>query len=35
VLRERLGRSREQELNTALAEMLAIARDRLRTLRAS
>ena len=34
VLRERLGSPREQELTTALAEMLAIARDRLRTLRA-
>jgi len=34
VLRERIGRPREQELGTALHEMLAIARDRLRTLRA-
>ena len=33
VLRERLGNTREQELSTALAEMLAIARDRLGTLR--
>ena len=32
VLRERLANSREQELTTALAEMLAIARDRLGTL---
>ena len=35
VLRERLGNGREQELATALSEMLAIARDRLRTLRGS
>ncbi len=35
VLRERLANPREQELATALAEMLAIARDRLRTLRGS
>ena len=33
VLRERLANGREQELAAALAEMLAIARDRLRTLR--
>jgi OHCU decarboxylase len=32
VLRERIERSSEQELWTALQEMLAIARDRLRTL---
>ena len=35
VLRERLENPREQELATALGEMLAIARDRLRTLRGS
>lgn len=35
VLRQRIGRPREQELRTALHEMLAIARDRLRTLSAS
>jgi len=28
ILRERLGRSREQELDTALRELVAIARDR-------
>jgi 2-oxo-4-hydroxy-4-carboxy--5-ureidoimidazoline (OHCU) decarboxylase len=28
VLRERLGRTREQELDTALEELVAIARDR-------
>jgi 2-oxo-4-hydroxy-4-carboxy--5-ureidoimidazoline (OHCU) decarboxylase len=28
ILRERLGRSREQELDTALHELVAIARDR-------
>jgi 2-oxo-4-hydroxy-4-carboxy--5-ureidoimidazoline (OHCU) decarboxylase len=28
VLRERLGRTREQELDTALTELVAIARDR-------
>ena len=28
VLRERLGRTREQELDTALKELIAIARDR-------
>ena len=28
VLRERLERSRDEELNTALAELVAIARDR-------
>jgi OHCU decarboxylase len=33
VLRERIDRPREQELETALHEMLAIARDRLRKLR--
>ncbi len=33
VLRERLANGREQELTTALGEMLTIARDRLRTLR--
>ena len=33
VLRERIGRPREQELRTALHEMLAIARDRLGKLR--
>jgi OHCU decarboxylase len=33
VLRERLARPREQELQTALHEMLAIARDRLRVVR--
>ena len=32
VLRERIANPREQELRTALHEMLAIARDRLRTL---
>jgi OHCU decarboxylase len=32
VLRERIGQPRDQELRTALHEMLAIARDRLRTL---
>jgi OHCU decarboxylase len=32
VLRERIGNPREQELATALHEVLAIARDRLRTL---
>jgi allantoinase len=32
VLRERLPNSREQELRTALSEMFAIARDRLKTL---
>jgi OHCU decarboxylase len=32
VLRERIDRPRAQELQTALREMLAIARDRLRTL---
>jgi OHCU decarboxylase len=32
VLRERIGQPREQELRTALNEMLAIARDRLHTL---
>lgn len=35
VLRERLGNDREQELATALGEMLLIARDRLATLRSS
>jgi len=35
VLRERLANGREQELATALAEMLAIARDRLRSLQGS
>ena len=35
VLRARLNNAREQELPTALAEMLAIARDRLRKLRGS
>lgn len=34
VLRERLANARGQELRTALHEMLAIARDRLRTLQA-
>jgi OHCU decarboxylase len=34
VLESRLGRSREQELAAALHELLAIARDRLRTLSA-
>ena len=34
VLRARLANNREQELETALDEMLAIARDRLRTLTA-
>ena len=32
VLRTRLANEREQELGTALGEMLAIARDRMRTL---
>jgi 2-oxo-4-hydroxy-4-carboxy-5-ureidoimidazoline decarboxylase len=32
VMRERLGRAPDDELRTALSEMLAIARDRLRTL---
>jgi OHCU decarboxylase len=32
VLRERIGQPRERELRTALHEMLAIARDRLRKL---
>jgi OHCU decarboxylase len=32
VLRERLGRPRAEEMATALGEMLAIARDRLKTL---
>ena len=35
VLRERIERPREQELSTALHDMLAIARDRLTKLRAS
>ncbi len=35
VLRERLANGRDRELATALAEMLAIARDRLRTLQGS
>ena len=33
VMRERIGNPRERELATALADMVAIARDRLRTLR--
>ncbi len=32
VMRERLANPRQQELDTAIREMLAIARDRLRTL---
>lgn len=32
VMEQRLGNSREVELRTALSDMLAIARDRLRTL---
>lgn len=35
VLRERIGNPREQELRTALHEMLAIARDRLGKLRSA
>jgi len=30
ILRERLGRSREQELDTAVQELVAIAEDRWR-----
>jgi OHCU decarboxylase len=33
ILRERMTRQRDEEMHTALAEMLAIARDRLHTLR--
>jgi 2-oxo-4-hydroxy-4-carboxy--5-ureidoimidazoline (OHCU) decarboxylase len=32
VLKTRLGRSREAEMETALGDMMAIARDRLPTL---